>query len=563
MATDFNKLAVLIEANTKSYERALTRIEARTNTTFGRINSKAKQVDNTFQSLAGRAAAFGAALASGFAISGAVKFADAYTRINNSLKMAGLSGAELDKVYNELYQSSLRNAAPIESLVDLYSKTALVQKELGASSADLLKFSDNVAVALKASGRSSTEAAGAILQLTQALGNGMVQMGEFNSILEGAPAIAQAAAFGLEEAAGSVGKLRQMVKDGEITSKTFFAAFQAGSEVMRSRVAGSVLTVGQAMTNLDTQLTTTIGSLDQMTGFSRDLAIAIDGIGQALAGLEPYFRDAMQWYEDYARSSRRVGAQIRNMITEMFGGQGDYSFLENSDIPMDPRMRGMTRNSPVPIRPVSVKDFVAPGGSSSGKGSKSERDTPWRDFGVQDETINSIDDMGDALKAVRERNEELKSSFSSLATNIVDGMRRGASATEVMASALDDVASMFIQMGIRSIASSLFGGMGSVGGGIDPWAGLRAVGARAMGGPVGANRPYLVGERGPELFVPSAAGSIQSSSAASSGMIVNIDARGAENGVEQKISMALKDWERQSYQRTVANVQMAKKRRAI
>ena len=37
-------------------------------------------------------------------------------------------------------------------------------------------------------------------------------------------------------------------------------------------------------------------------------------------------------------------------------------------------------------------------------------------------------------------------------------------------------------------------------------------GMRAMGGPVSANSPYIVGERGPELFVPHASGSIVSNS---------------------------------------------------
>ena len=37
---------------------------------------------------------------------------------------------------------------------------------------------------------------------------------------------------------------------------------------------------------------------------------------------------------------------------------------------------------------------------------------------------------------------------------------------------------------------------------------------RATGGPVSAGRPYLVGERGPELFVPSAAGRIDASGGA-------------------------------------------------
>jgi phage-related protein len=41
-----------------------------------------------------------------------------------------------------------------------------------------------------------------------------------------------------------------------------------------------------------------------------------------------------------------------------------------------------------------------------------------------------------------------------------------------------------------------------------PNAEKEAAGKRAMGGPVSARRPYLVGERGPEMFVPSSAGRI-------------------------------------------------------
>ena len=34
---------------------------------------------------------------------------------------------------------------------------------------------------------------------------------------------------------------------------------------------------------------------------------------------------------------------------------------------------------------------------------------------------------------------------------------------------------------------------------------------RATGGPVAPERPYLVGERGPELFVPTSAGRVEAS----------------------------------------------------
>ena len=51
---------------------------------------------------------------------------------------------------------------------------------------------------------------------------------------------------------------------------------------------------------------------------------------------------------------------------------------------------------------------------------------------------------------------------------------------------------------------------------------------RALGGAVGAGRPYMVGERGPELFVPGAQGNIVPNSAmGGSNIVVNVDASGS------------------------------------
>ena len=54
------------------------------------------------------------------------------------------------------------------------------------------------------------------------------------------------------------------------------------------------------------------------------------------------------------------------------------------------------------------------------------------------------------------------------------------------------------------------------------------LGRRAVGGPVGAGRPYMVGERGPELFVPGAQGNIVPNNAmGGSNIVVNVDASGS------------------------------------
>jgi hypothetical protein len=57
-------------------------------------------------------------------------------------------------------------------------------------------------------------------------------------------------------------------------------------------------------------------------------------------------------------------------------------------------------------------------------------------------------------------------------------------------------------------ASAVRSGVGSILSGIGGAVGLGGQPGRATGGPVSPGRAYMVGERGPELFVPTAAGRV-------------------------------------------------------
>ena len=63
-------------------------------------------------------------------------------------------------------------------------------------------------------------------------------------------------------------------------------------------------------------------------------------------------------------------------------------------------------------------------------------------------------------------------------------------------------------------ASALRTGVGSILSGIGGAVGLGGQPGRATGGPVSPGRAYMVGERGPELFVPTSAGRIAATGAA-------------------------------------------------
>jgi hypothetical protein len=78
---------------------------------------------------------------------------------------------------------------------------------------------------------------------------------------------------------------------------------------------------------------------------------------------------------------------------------------------------------------------------------------------------------------------------------------------KIALSAMAEIASAAIERGIGSI---LGGGSGGLSGVLAGLAGIfGGLPGRAVGGPVTSARPYLVGERGPELFVPTASGRIE------------------------------------------------------
>ncbi|WP_107341477.1 tape measure protein [Agrobacterium pusense] len=279
MATDLERLVVQLSADVKGYQNALNRAQ-------GITNRQARAIESRFASMNKRLSSSYSGVAAGAAkafalIGGAQGFrqlSDSATRIDNSLKVAGLSGEELESVYQKLFAAAQKNAAPLETLVQLYGRVSLVQGELGVSSEQIISLSSNVALALRASGQSSQEASGALLQLSQALGSGVVRAEEFNSILEGAPTILQAAAAGIKQAEGSVSKLRQIMLDGKLSSKAFFDGINAGAPVLEQKVANAVLTVDQRLENLRTALTNATREFNTSSNAANTFGSAIDNM---------------------------------------------------------------------------------------------------------------------------------------------------------------------------------------------------------------------------------------------------------------------------------------------
>ena len=102
----------------------------------------------------------------------------------------------------------------------------------------------------------------------------------------------------------------------------------------------------------------------------------------------------------------------------------------------------------------------------------------------------------------------------------------------VALAAMAEIAQASIRNGLNSLGGGGSGGGGSGGGTAGMIASAMQVlsaifGApgRATGGPVSPGRPYMVGERGPELFVPTARGRVDAHGSGGGGRDVRVSIR--------------------------------------
>ena len=141
---------------------------------------------------------------------------------------------------------------------------------------------------------------------------------------------------------------------------------------------------------------------------------------------------------------------------------------------------------------------------------------------VEDQAAQKLKDQAEQLKSLyTDIGMTIKSGVVDSIQGAVDGTK---SLGEVAASVLNNIANKLLDVAVNM---ALFGAMSGTGTGGGLLGGLFK---RAQGGPVSAGTPYMVGERGPELFMPSRGGSIIPNNALGGGgtsVVVNVDASGS------------------------------------
>lgn len=213
------------------------------------------------------------------AVKAAVGKADEWTNLINRLRLVTQGQAQFAAAQADVIRIAGAARQPLGATAELYQRIAMNQEALNLSGRDLARVVETISKTMVISGTSAAGADAALVQLGQAFASGTLRGEELNSVLEQAPALAQAIAKGLNV---PIGKLRELGAAGKLSSQQVINALQSQAGAVDAAFGKMDATVGQSMTLFNNNLQVMIGRADEATGASRALAAGIGALGNNL-----------------------------------------------------------------------------------------------------------------------------------------------------------------------------------------------------------------------------------------------------------------------------------------
>lgn len=212
----------------------------------GRFNREIEEGTNEANSLMQTIKGAVAAYATSQTLSTALNLSDQLTSTTARLNLMNDGLQTTQDLQNMIYLSAERARGSYQATADAVSKLGLMAGDAFGSSEEIIAFMEQVNKQFTIAG---TEAAGidaAMLQLTQAMGSGVLRGEEYNSILEQAPNIIQAIADYMEVPKG---QLKDMAAEGQITADIVKAAMFAAADDTNAKFESMPKTFSQIWTS--------------------------------------------------------------------------------------------------------------------------------------------------------------------------------------------------------------------------------------------------------------------------------------------------------------------------
>ncbi|NBH62176.1 tail tape measure protein [Anaerotruncus sp. 80] len=211
----------------------------------GRIPAPVRQTENAFDSLTGKVMGFVSAYAGIQGVKRLVALSDEVTQTTARLNLMNDGLQTTAELQNKIMESANRSRASFLTQADIIAKLGQRAPDAFSSNDETIQFAENLSKMFVVAGASQQEMASASLQLTQALGSGVLRGEELNAVFESAPNVIQTIADYLGV---PIGEIREMASEGQITADIVKQAMLGATEDINAQFESMPMTWAQVWT---------------------------------------------------------------------------------------------------------------------------------------------------------------------------------------------------------------------------------------------------------------------------------------------------------------------------
>ena len=209
----------------------------------------------------------------------AIAMMDSYTELQNRIRLVTHSQTEMAQATESVFDISSRTNQAVGATAQIYQRFAKNADTLNISQQKVVELTETVSKAVALSGAAQASSEAALMQFGQALASGELRGAELNSVMEQTPALAQAIADGLGV---SVGALKDMGKNGELSINKVITALEKAKSSVDSDFEKRVKTLSMSYTNLETSFIKYAGEADRTYGITQKLGESVDFVSKNL-----------------------------------------------------------------------------------------------------------------------------------------------------------------------------------------------------------------------------------------------------------------------------------------
>ena len=172
----------------------------------------------------------------------ALNISDELVQTTSRLNMMNDGLQSIQELVNMVYAAAQDARGSFSEMADVVARFGNNAGDAFGSSEEVVAFADLIQKQMTIAGASTQEASNAMLQLSQALGSGVLRGDELNSIFEQAPNLIQSIADYLDV---PIGQIREMASEGELSADVVKAAIFASADEINAKFEEMPMTWGQ------------------------------------------------------------------------------------------------------------------------------------------------------------------------------------------------------------------------------------------------------------------------------------------------------------------------------